>query len=88
MFYIGCTLGSEAGAGGDGEGEVWSADLLAGLVPLWLLLFWSSGRSGEGGGRMGWIEGVTLLLGSTACVVSLDASMVTEGGDERQELWV
>lgn len=78
------TLGSEGGAGGDGEGGVWPTLLCAGLDPLWLLLFWSSGRSGAGDG-LGWADGDTLLVGSAFAVISLADSMATDGGDNRRE---
>lgn len=80
------TLGSEGGAGGDGEGEAWPTDLcvFVGLDPLWLLLFWSSGLSGVGDG-LGWADGETLLVVSAFAVVSLEVSMATEGGDKRRE---
>lgn len=42
------TFGSEGGAGGDGDAGL--TEFWAGLDPLWLLLFWSSGLSGAGGG--------------------------------------
>lgn len=78
------TLGSEGGAGGDGDGRGCPAELLAGLDPLWLLLFWSSGLSGAGDG-LGWFVGDTLLVVSAVAVVSLDVSIATDGGDKRRE---
>lgn len=78
------TFGSEGGAGGNGEGEVWPTELCVGLDSLWLLLFWSSGLSGAGEG-LGWVDGDTLLVVSVFAVVSVDFSMATEGGDKRRE---
>lgn len=78
------TLGRVGGAGGDGEGETWPTEFWAGLQPLWLLLFWSSGLSGTGIG-LDWVDGETPLPVSAAAVVSLDNSVVTAGGDKRRE---
>lgn len=80
------TLGSGVGAGGDGEGEAWPTELCAGLETLCSLLFWSSGLSGAGDG-LGWTDGDMLLtvLPSALAVISLDVSLVMEGGDKRRE---
>lgn len=77
------TLGREGGARGDGEGEAGPAEFCAGLDPLLLLLFWSSGRSVAGGGPV-WAGGDTLTPLSAFAVVSLGVSIET-GGDERRE---
>lgn len=78
------TLGSEGGAGGEGEGEAWPTEFCARLDPLWLLLFWSSGRSATGDG-LGWVGGDTFLTVSAFAGISLGVSMATEGGDKRRE---
>lgn len=78
------TLGSEGGAGGDGAGEARLIMFWAGLEPLWLLLFWSSGLSGAGDG-LGFGDGDTLFVVSAVAVVSLGVSTATEGGDKRRE---
>lgn len=78
------TFGSVGGAGGDGAGEARLILLWAGLQPVWLLLFRSSGLSGTGGG-LGFGVGDTLLVVSTVGVFSLGVSTVTEGGDKRRE---
>ena len=78
------TLGCEGGAGGEGVGEVCPTELWAGLVPLWMLLFWSSGLSGAGDG-LSWLVGDTLLVVSAVTVVSLDVSVATKAGDKRWE---
>lgn len=79
------TLGSEGGAGGDGEGEAWPIESCAGLDPLLLLLFWSSGLSGDEAGLV-WAGGDAATAVSTFAAVSLGVSIATEGGDKRREL--
>lgn len=72
------------GGGAESAGEAWPVVFWAGLVPLWLLLLWSSGFSGAGRG-LGWADADAVFLLSADGVFSSDVSVGTEGGDERRE---
>lgn len=84
LFCVINTLVSGVCVDGEGEGDAWLTELWEGLDLLWLLLFWSSSRSGTGDG-LAWPDGSALLAGSAFAAVALDVSMTTEGGAKRSE---